>query len=345
MGKNTRDSNIELLRIILMFMIIMHHLIVHGYQLYFPVNNPFQLQHQIVLMFLNSFFILAVNTYVLISAYFGIRFSLKSLISFIVQASFYSVLIYIVACFCGWDVWSLPDFYRSIIPILSGKWWFLSAYILLLILSPIMNAGLDNITKNQHLFILIGTIVIAASFLITNFDFRSAQTNKSSLGLFLTIYICGRYLRKYPVQIKKPFLGYIACSLILFVYCFIYYEFISVPSAWLVFSYVNPIIILAAVCLFYTFKQSQINSDFINKVSVLTFGIYLIHDSDPVRRLLVHQMQKLEIENTFILLLVLFILAILIFTICACIEKIRQMIFTPIVDRIADSQFVKKINI
>lgn len=346
MEKKTRDSNIELLRIILMLMIIMHHLIVHGCGISFLSKDELPAIDNIpVFLFINSFLILAVNTYIFISAYYGIKFSLKSLISFILQASFYSVTIYLISCYANYDSWSIPSLYRAFIPIISGKWWFLSGYILLFILSPILNIGLDSLKKRHHLFIMIALIVIAASYYITNFNPDSSRVNISTIGLFLTIYVCGRYFRKYPLNTSRPFLWYIGLSLLLFVLVFGYFKFISYQLAWNLFGYTNPIIIAASVCLFYAFKKVNIKSQFINNVSVLTFGIYLLHDADPVRRFITSQMQNLHTLNTIPLLFSILGIAIIIFTICACIEKIRQIVFSPILNSIVNNDFIKRINL
>jgi len=347
MNKKTRDSNIELLRIILMMMIVMHHMIVHGYGIKNLVIGPVSLtQNDLLMFFINSFLIMAVNAYIFISAYFGMKFSIRNLISFIVQASFYSLVLYCIFSIYGYEQWSLPNLFRSVIPILSGKWWFLSGYVLLFILSPIINAGIDNLSKKQHCFLMISIIIFSASFYITNFSPDSLRINISTIGLFLTIYICGRYFRRFDVLIKKPLLGYIIFSIIVFITFFIYYKYVSHEAAWNMFGYTNPVIIGAAICIFYTFRRINIKSAFINSVSTLTLGVYLIHDYDPTRRFLINYVQSTieGINNTFFLVLIILFFTIGIFIICCCIEKIRQIIFNPLVDYIANSHFVKRLN-
>ena len=59
-----RQSNIELLRIISILMIVIHHVLVHG--IYNAVNNS-------TLHFIDSFVIYGVNIFLLISGYFTIN--------------------------------------------------------------------------------------------------------------------------------------------------------------------------------------------------------------------------------------------------------------------------------
>ena len=82
-GTGKRNTNIEILRILLMLMVCFLHLAVHGYG-YFshnthPLNNVSD--HSFLLSLLVSLTIPAVNTYVLISGYFGIKFKWNSVFS------------------------------------------------------------------------------------------------------------------------------------------------------------------------------------------------------------------------------------------------------------------------
>ena len=91
-GTGKRNTNIEILRILLMLMVCFLHLAVHGYG-YFshnthPLNNVSD--HSFLLSLLVSLTIPAVNTYVLISGYFGIKFKWNSVFAFAFQALFFS---------------------------------------------------------------------------------------------------------------------------------------------------------------------------------------------------------------------------------------------------------------
>ena len=82
-GTGKRNTNIEILRILLMLMVCFLHLAVHGYG-YFshnthPLNNVSD--HSFLLSLLVSLTIPVVNTYVLISGYFGIKFKWNSVFS------------------------------------------------------------------------------------------------------------------------------------------------------------------------------------------------------------------------------------------------------------------------
>lgn len=100
-GTGKRNTNIEILRILLMLMVCFLHLAVHGYG-YFshnthPLNNVSD--HSFLLSLLVSLTIPAVNTYVLISGYFGIKFKWNSVFAFAFQALFLVLLLTLLLLF------------------------------------------------------------------------------------------------------------------------------------------------------------------------------------------------------------------------------------------------------
>ena len=77
-----RQSNIELLRIISILMIVIHHVLVHG--IYNSVNNS-------TLHFIDSFVIYGVNIFLLISGYFTLNLKWKSVINLFWICSFWKL--------------------------------------------------------------------------------------------------------------------------------------------------------------------------------------------------------------------------------------------------------------
>lgn len=85
-----RNNAIECLRVLIMFYIVIHHCIVSGLDL----NKTFNMGEycfsdtNIVLSLMNSFVIVSVNIFFLISGYFGIRLSIKKVINLIINIIF-----------------------------------------------------------------------------------------------------------------------------------------------------------------------------------------------------------------------------------------------------------------
>ena len=92
---NSRQSNIELLRIVAMLMIIAHHFSVHGN---FDLRNML-VGNNIWLQFLATGGKIGVNIFVMISGYFLIsskNIETKKVLKLLAQILFYSVIIFIL---------------------------------------------------------------------------------------------------------------------------------------------------------------------------------------------------------------------------------------------------------
>lgn len=328
----TRSSNIELLRLILMLMIVMLH--VFRLELHNNINNTGLYISELLL---TSLFFVGVNCFVFISGYFGVRFKSKTIISLGIQALFYSVGILTIAILLGYKP-EIRDYVEAVFPISSsltyGTWWFLTAYIALLFIAPLLNHSIEYFNKKQMTIILAG-ILFLNSF--SGFIFNNTYISGDGYSIynFITIYVLARYIHKYQIRIKKPFLIYLAASLLIFgITLFFNLEMgkIIEPGN----RYNNPFLILAAIGLFFTFKNLKISSNAINTLAPLAFGVYLIHNHYLIRKLFLEEaiqnLTNLYRENYILLIGLLILFSIAVFLICLGIEKIRQLICTPIVN-------------
>ncbi len=81
--------------------------------------------------FRESSSICAVDCFILISGYFGIRWKFKSLFNLIFQMMFYSVGIYVVCVLLGIVGWSFNDFIIRFACLYRDSWGFAITYLLL----------------------------------------------------------------------------------------------------------------------------------------------------------------------------------------------------------------------
>lgn len=91
-----RESNIELLRLVVMAFIVLHHFIFHGLGQYrylafgeTPLLSSSQISYALVA---DSFLISAVNVFILISGYFSIKFKASGFVKLFGIVSFFSVI-------------------------------------------------------------------------------------------------------------------------------------------------------------------------------------------------------------------------------------------------------------
>lgn len=250
--KKLRNSNIEILRFILMFAICVWHMFVHGFDLKDIGTNNFNVNNNYLLYC--TILVPAVNCFMLISGFYGINFNIRKAINFIFQASFYFWL-GIILKYILWGDFSFNKILH-IFPISTFAWWFLTIYFVIFLLSPIINTGIRNLSKKQYLIILSILIFINSIGLYIN-----RVSLGSNLQSLLILYLLGRYMSIYKIKISKrlALLIWIASTIILASLVLISTN-INLKISWLLLSYNNILIILQAIGILYfvlSFKEKH----------------------------------------------------------------------------------------
>lgn len=159
-----RQSNFELCRVVSMFMIVLHHLLVHGLKA--PYGYAFSSGSSSTLYtLLDSFLFVAVNSFILISGFFSINFKPKKFISLYLQCSVYGGIAYLIHILISDANIGKSFIHYTVFSILTNQgWWFIKEYIYLMLLAPFINAGINAISKKQLLQTIIALSVISVYF-------------------------------------------------------------------------------------------------------------------------------------------------------------------------------------
>ena len=161
-----RQSNIELLRLLSMFALLFLHFYTHSLlpsEVYVS-QTGFWKNFPIVVSSVTS---LQVNIFILISGWFGIHTTPKKIISFYLLCAFYGVFTYLLSL--GLDnSFSIRDLAISFMPFSAMEgWWFVKAYLCLMLLAPLFNKAIDNMSRREFLYVLLALVFIN-SFLYFN---------------------------------------------------------------------------------------------------------------------------------------------------------------------------------
>ncbi len=302
MQKNvkSRQSNMELLRVVAMLMIITLHYLDKGNVL--PEFAQMNTVNHYLAWILEAFCFVAVNLYVLISGYFlcTSKFTFKKLCTLWAQILFYSWIIGAIMILMGSaEVNGLYELIFIAFPVTSGHYWFATVYVLLFALSPFLNAAIEKMSKKQHRVCIIVLLVIF-SLWNTVLPMTMPMTDREGMDIawFVCLYIIAAYLRKYPEDMKKKAyiysLGYVGCSFLVFGsgLALIYVERIigklgGYATNW--YAYNSLPVLMGSVCLFVAFAKCEIKgvhiSKIINTLAGATFGVYLIHEHQFLRYL------------------------------------------------------------
>ena len=89
---------------------------------------------------------MAVDVFVLISGWFSIKPKTKSICSFLFQIAFLQILSYAVFVSAGFVEFSKESF-KDLMMLKPFQGWFIKAYLLLYIISPVLNTFVENASK------------------------------------------------------------------------------------------------------------------------------------------------------------------------------------------------------
>lgn len=329
-----RESNIELLRIVSIFIIVVYHILIHSIIPNMPEYNYVTLPIITVLH-------IGVICFILISGYWGIKFTLKGFTKLFLYCSFYSILIYFVGCILSPDLFSLKASIKSVIP---SQWWFIPVYLCLFLLIPIINEPFNTSNHKKKVLFLILLLIISFGF---GQFIPSLSDGKNPIN-FVLVYYLGRYLRTElvvtkKVNIKKISLIYLICNI--FIFSLIFISEINAPIiskivVRIFFPYNSIGLIINSALFFLIFTQLNFHSRLINWLSTSALSVYLIHENQYIGPYIYDFANKIsqQIDNPWILAISILLLASFVFTASILIDKIISPIFNTVIKRITETK-------
>lgn len=347
-----RKANIELLRIVSMILILLHHYVAHGGL----VDIDLISQNKFIGEFLYIGGKLGVVIFVLITGYFMVnsRFRIRKLIKIYLEVLFYSFVIYIILLLSNKVEFSITNFVKSLLPISYSQYWFATCYIGLYIFSPFLNKLIKHLDKNQHnTLILVGTITLV---IIPTFT-PQGDSFYSEMLYFMYLYILAAYLKKYGIN----FINTKSRCILLIVSMLIVIMTVSVMSTFLAqyfsifkkgIKYLHesnsiPILLLA-LSIFELFRKMDLKENkLIFTLAKTSFSVYLIHDNANFKKVLWHDLFKTNeyfYANIINLLIHIVSTVVIIYVLCTIIELIREKIFEGTIYKIKINKIEKMLN-
>ena len=327
----SRDSSIELLRILSMMGILVVH--TDFFALGTPakedcVSSPML---SVWRFFIESMTIISVNIFILISGWFGIKWKKVRFLEFLFQILFFNALFFFVFSLFIPEKTFTRDGIGSVF-MFDKFFWFVKAYILLYLLAPVLNVFLEKASKNQHKIILIGFFTFQTVYGWL-FDGVTWFERGYSTISFVGLYILANYLRKYDKTERR-------ILIILFIVFVILNTVIAFMSTYIdrgayvnrLYAYNSPLVILASVAVFLLFTKFQFKSRIVNYIAVSSFAVFLFHANHFfIDEVYVAWLKKWFALDGIVLFSVKTILLVLSCFCCAIIiDKIRIFIWNKI---------------
>lgn len=334
MVKSVRQSNIELLRIIAMTFIVIGHIVFHG------THNS--IGGSVIIKTITA---TGVDLFVMISGYFGIKLSFRSFLNILGIVLFYSFLSMILCALIFKQSFAIMEVVRAFFPMSLGTYWFVSCYMMLMLLSPAINIVLEKTSNLQYLVILS---VIAYMLCVSGWIFGKSNCHGYSTFNMIFIYFIGHGIRRFNLHkyLKKYIwlVLYIIWTILLNVMFFYVHERTLTNN--------SPVLIIAAILLFCFVLNFKFQNNSINRIAVCMFPVFLIQDGYVGQKLYGILYEKgLEYSFTGGYYAIIAGYFILLFLTAIIVEHLRMKIMNkPIIalsDFVSDKvgRIVEKINV
>ena len=252
------------------------HILVHGY----GFKNIESMQclgggNLLTFCLLSSLFAPATYCFMFISGYYGLNLSVKKAVNLEIWLILTCLIVYLLKFMLGFH-FGMRGVLTSFIPISSSKWWFMTNYVLVMIISPIINKGFE--IDNKKTVSIIITLLIGYQYLSFVKLIPNGGSNFLSL---LTMYLIGRYCSIYNITISKN------KSIQLFVlFWFLQFSCMLLCGHYIqkilfrTLNYNTPFIMMMSISLFYIFKGMVPRySKLINYCCQSVLFIYLFTES------------------------------------------------------------------
>lgn len=335
-GGGGRDTNMELLRIILMLFVMFIHTIQALHYPTFDGNDISNFEFCIVSI-MRAISSVAVNVFVMLSGWYGIRFSKMGLFRLSYQILAFSILCYFISVLAGVQHFSLQSLLLDGFLLGQNCYWFVQSYLLLYILSPILNTFCKHSDRKQfrNLLLLYFLIIILCSWFTLTF---SGEIKAGlSFSFFIALYLLSRY-----VKIYSPKITYYSCKVYLLMFfggsCFIAAIAVFTNGGIIgmsnVFTYTSPLIIINSLFLLLAFSKMHIKSSVtINFIASSSFAVYLMHEHISVCKPLYRSTLRELYYNTETHLvgwLYILLFMICVYLVAIFLDKIRIFIYKQI---------------
>ncbi|WP_308580824.1 acyltransferase family protein [uncultured Parolsenella sp.] len=243
----------------------------------------------LVYVFLNNAASVAVNIFALISGYLGAgrRTSRKKVLGLWGTAVFWSVSLALTGLLGGSEPG--PWLYRSIFPVLTSRYWYLSSYLVMQLLLSFVQEGVERMER-RRMGRLAAALVAACSILgFIRYDNRAGiGINNGYSVMWLTVlWVAGAAIKRNKDLIARYSRPVVLGALVLVIPVVLTaFELRDIavgvePHRWV--AYVSPLLVLDSLCCFLLCQKTRCVPANAEKGLVLlsgsAFGVYLIDTS------------------------------------------------------------------
>lgn len=343
--RRTRNSSIELLRIIAMLMIVASHGVM--FSNLDALSLPFGVNKVLIETFLYSGGKIGVVAFFAISAWFltdqgGVRAGLRRVWILEREMLFWSVLLLGVTVVVEHARPDMTLIARSLFPTITALWWYPTAYAVFLLFFPFLSRGLKALDRGMH-----GALCVIMLVLWTVIDMVMPL---SGVGLhggdvfsFVYIYTLIAYYRWHmqPLGCAQTWAllvgGYALIAIGAVVGGLLYQKTGKLQKLQVYLGSVEfrlPVL-MVGLALFVLFARHEFHNGFVNALASSTFGVYLISEY-PTMRQWIWRGPWVDFDaitrSPFSFSLIIAV-TIVVFVACVVFDQVRALLFELTVNR------------
>lgn len=189
--KTDRDSRVELLRIFSILGITLHHLVYHS-----SIMDESLTLNRAISQFFLLFGKFGVNIFVLITGYFSVaqsisidyRKTLRRVSKTYRKVLQYSLIILIGIVLVNPSLIGFSKLIKSLFPVISGAYWFITAFIGMQLVSPLLDRLASSLSEKEfNLLIILGFLMLVV---------LPMNTWCSDLLWFVYLYFVGIFIHQ-----------------------------------------------------------------------------------------------------------------------------------------------------
>lgn len=280
-----RNYGIDLLRLAAMFFVAALHIIgiggiITGAEL---LSGQF-----LTAQFLRIAMLCAVDCYALISGYVG--WSKKPKLSGAAMLWIKTVIycVIITAVFSGSVDIDYKTALNAVFPVMTSQYWYLTAYMGLFVLMPLLNFAVQKMPKRELEWTLGAILLLFCVLPISPLTDAFYLHDGYSVLWLAVVYLLGGYLGRYDVLSRLPgrVWGLLYIGAVVFAWAPRMIALWIRPAFWamaygnILIEYTSPTIVVAAVALLALFSRLRLPEGCGKIASTLgahAFGAYLLH--------------------------------------------------------------------
>ncbi|MBQ6381816.1 MAG: acyltransferase [Clostridia bacterium] len=287
-GYLQRESGVELLKVIAIFLIMLNHLTQTWFGFMDTLSVDSMNAQQFILVIFRYCGTIGNLTFFACSAWFLLdkRVSRKQkIVQLLLDNCVISVLYLIIPLATKADYLTSKLVLRSVFPTTFENNWYITCYIVFYMLFPFLNKLLGSMERRTHLRAII--VLCILYIVINNFSLK-AKYYYSALIVWVAIYFIIAYMKQYQGQYcdNKKRNVLVLCGAFLALIALVGGTWFvarkwHLDDIWLLrwLRVNNPIVIVMAIAALNVGRNLHFKSAVINYIASLSFLIYIIHEN------------------------------------------------------------------